>query len=123
MTIEHHLIDCNLYVHYKRLPLAPPLLYGIVLSLQFSFDFVFQSVRLSAGSSLKALFLKAQLLQLASASCQRVCRMLGCCKLEGDARIVMSLYPKSAAKLLEESQGSLIGIGLAPGIQVQTDCP
>ena len=56
-------------------------------------------------------------LQLASASCQRACRMLGCCKLDGDACIVMSLYPKSAAKRLEESQGSLAG--LAPAIQLQ----
>ena len=32
-------------------------------------------------------------LQLASASCQRACRMLGCCKLDGDACIVMSYTP------------------------------
>ena len=46
-----------------------------------------------------------QTLQLASAACQRACRMLGCCKLDGDACIVMSLYYKSAAKLLAETQG------------------
>ncbi len=47
-----------------------------------------------------------QMLQLASATCQRTCRMLGCCKLDGDACIVMSLYPKSAAKRLSETEGS-----------------
>ena len=31
--------------------------------------------------------------------------MLGCCKLEGDPCIVMTLYPKSAAKLLEDNAG------------------
>ncbi len=31
--------------------------------------------------------------------------MLGCCKLDGDPCIVMSLYPKSAAKLLEDHAG------------------
>ncbi len=41
-------------------------------------------------------------IQLASAACQRVCRMLGCGKLNGDTCIVMSLYPKSAVKLLSE---------------------
>ena len=54
----------------------------------------------------EALFLKeVQTLQLASYACQRVCRMIGCCKLDGDACIVMSLYSKSAAKRLEEGQG------------------
>ncbi len=43
-------------------------------------------------------------IQLASAACQRVCRMLGCGKPDGDMCIVMSLYPKSAAKLLETGQ-------------------
>ena len=38
-----------------------------------------------------ALLEEVQTLQLASATCQRVCRMLGCCKLEGSACIVMSL--------------------------------
>ena len=76
----------------------------------------------SAPSAAEGAFLEeVQMLQLASASCQRVCRMLGCCKLDGDACIVMSLYPKSAAKRLEESQGSLIGF--APGIRVHTDWP
>ena len=31
--------------------------------------------------------------------------MLGCCKLDGDPCIVMSLYPKSAAKLLDDHAG------------------
>lgn len=52
-----------------------------------------------------ALLQEVQTLQLASATCQRVCRMLGCCKLDGTACVVMSLYPKSAAKRLEETQG------------------
>ena len=43
-------------------------------------------------------------IQLASAACQRVCRMLGCGKLNGDTCIVMSLYPKSAVKLLNEGE-------------------
>ncbi|KAL0051146.1 hypothetical protein WJX82_002693 [Trebouxia sp. C0006] len=51
-------------------------------------------------------FLKEiQILQLAAGTCQRACRMLGCCKLDGDPCIVMSLYPKSAAKLLEDHAG------------------
>ena len=59
----------------------------------------------SAPPEAEATFLEEiHTLQLASASCQRACRMLGCCKLNGDACIVMSLYPKSAAKRLEESQ-------------------
>ena len=48
---------------------------------------------------------EVQTLQLASATCHQACHMLGCCKLDADACIVMSLYPKSAAKHLEESQG------------------
>ena len=51
-------------------------------------------------------FLKEiQILQLAAGTCQRACRMLGCCKLDGDPCIVMSLYTKSAAKLLEDHAG------------------
>ena len=49
---------------------------------------------------------EVQVLQLASATCQRVCRMLGCCKVDGDPCIVMTLYPKSVAKRLEEAQGN-----------------
>ena len=60
----------------------------------------------AAPATDEALFLKeVQTLQLASYACQRVCRMIGCCKLDGDACIVMSLYSKSAAKRLEEVQG------------------
>ena len=60
-----------------------------------------------APASEKALFLKeVQTLQLAAYTCQRVCRMIGCCKLDGDACIVMSLYSKSAAKRLEECRVS-----------------
>ena len=47
-------------------------------------------------------------LRMASGICHRACRMLGCCKLDGDACIVMTLYPNSAAKLLEEAQGEYI---------------
>ncbi|DBB02297.1 TPA: hypothetical protein ACH3X3_011313 [Trebouxia sp. C0006] len=62
----------------------------------------------SAPSAAESVFLEeVQMLQLASASCQRVCRMLGCCKLVGDVCIVTSLYPKSAEMRLEESQGPL----------------
>ena len=60
----------------------------------------------SAPAAVEAAFLEeVQTLQLASAFCQQACRTLGCCKVDGDACIVMSLYPKSAAKRLEESQG------------------
>ena len=54
-------------------------------------------------------FLKEiQVLQLASGTCGHVVRMLGCCKLDGDLCIVMTLYPKSAAQLLEEQAGHLL---------------
>ena len=60
----------------------------------------------NAPASAESLFLKEiQSLQLASSICHRACRMLGLCKLDGDACIVMTLYPKSAAKRLEELQG------------------
>ncbi|KAL3136131.1 hypothetical protein ABBQ32_007151 [Trebouxia sp. C0010 RCD-2024] len=59
-----------------------------------------------APPALEAAFLKEiQVLQLASGTCGRAVRMLGCCKLEGDPCIVMTLYPKSAAKLLEDNAG------------------
>ena len=45
--------------------------------------------------------------QLASATCQRACRILGCCKLNGSFRLVMSLYSSSAAKRLETLQGKV----------------
>ena len=62
-----------------------------------------------APATEETLFLKeVQTLQLASYACQRVCRMVGCCKLDGDACIVMSLYSKSAAKRLEEMQGQYL---------------
>ncbi len=52
MTNEHNLIDHNLYVHtvrsdYKRLPLAPPLLYRYVpycLKPSVHFNLIFPSV-------------------------------------------------------------------------------
>ena len=75
----------------------------------------------SAPPAAVATFLKeVQMLQLASATCQRACHMLGCCKLGGDACIVMSLYPKSATKRLEESQGS--PTDLAPGFEPRHRC-
>lgn len=59
-----------------------------------------------APPALETAFLKEiQVLQLASGTCGRAVRMLGCCKLDGDPCIVMTLYPKSAAKLLEEKAG------------------
>ena len=59
-----------------------------------------------APATEEILFLKeVQTLQLASYACQRVCRMIGCCRLDGNACIVMSLYSQSAAKRLEEVQG------------------
>ena len=62
-----------------------------------------------APAAAEAAFLdEVRTLQLASSACQRACRMLGCCKLDGDACIIMSLYPKSAAKRLEETQGQVL---------------
>ena len=59
-----------------------------------------------APPALELAFLKEiQVLQLAAGTCQRACRMLGCSKKDGDPCIVMSLYPKSAAKLLEDHAG------------------
>ena len=59
-----------------------------------------------APKAAEAVFLKEmQTLRLASAMCHRACRLIGCCKLDGDACIVMPLYPKSAAKHLEEATG------------------
>ena len=59
-----------------------------------------------ASPALEAAFLKEiHILQLASGTCGRACRMLGCCKLDKDPCIVMTLYPKSAAKLLEDNSG------------------
>ena len=43
--------------------------------------------------------------QLASATCQRACRMLGCCKLDTGLCLVMSLYSSSAARRLDLLQG------------------
>ena len=43
--------------------------------------------------------------QVASASCHHACRVLGCCKLEGNLCLVMSLYSSSAAKRMETLQG------------------
>ena len=60
-----------------------------------------------ASPALEVAFWKEiHVLQLASGICGRACRMLGCCKLEKDPCIVMTLYPKSAAKLLEDNSGS-----------------
>ena len=78
-------------------------------SLQFTYATQVAVNRLHSGSdsaAAEAMFLEqVQTLQLASASCHRACRTLGCCKVDGDACIVMTLYPKSAAKRLEECQG------------------
>ena len=64
------------------------------------------SVCRGAPPDVETAFLKEiEILQLAAGTCQRACRMLGCCKLDGDPCIVMSLYPKSAAKLLEDHAG------------------
>jgi len=62
----------------------------------------------NAPASAESLFWKEiQSLQLASSICHRACRMLGLCKLDGDACIVMTLYPKSAAKRLKSSKFSV----------------
>lgn len=59
-----------------------------------------------APAAAESTFLKEmQTLRLASGTCHRACRLLGCCKLDGDACIVMTLYPKSAARRLEEAAG------------------
>ena len=59
-----------------------------------------------ASSADEAAFLKeVRIAQLASATCQRACRILGCCKLDGNPCLVMSLYASSAAKHLETLQG------------------
>ena len=61
---------------------------------------------IGASAAVEAEFLReVQIAQLASATCQRVCRLLGCCKLEGRVCLVMSLYTSSAASLLSSSQG------------------
>ncbi len=55
----------------------------------------------NAPAAAESLFLREnQSLQLASGICHRACRMLGLCKLDGNACIVVTLYPKSAAKRL-----------------------
>ena len=60
-----------------------------------------------ASSTVEADFLKeVHTAQLASASCQRACRILGCCKMENGLCLVMSLYALSAAKRLEVLQGT-----------------
>lgn len=57
-----------------------------------------------ASAAVEAAFVREiYILQLASASCQRVCRLLGCSRVEGDPCIVMSLYPSSTAKRLVEA--------------------
>lgn len=43
--------------------------------------------------------------QLASGTCQRACRILGCCKIDDSPCLVMSLYVSSAAKRLETLPG------------------
>lgn len=67
----------------------------------------------NAPASAESLFLREiQSLQLASGICHRACRMLGLCKLDGGACIVMTLYPKSAAKRLEEVQGQCVAVNI-----------
>ena len=59
-----------------------------------------------ASSADEAAFLKeVRIAQLASATCQRACRILGYCKLDGSPCLVMSLYASSAAERLETLQG------------------
>ena len=65
---------------------------------------------LTAGASASAeanFFEEVRIAQLASATCQRACRILGCCNKNGDLCLVMSLYASSAAKCLEVLQGNL----------------
>lgn len=59
-----------------------------------------------APGASEAVFLEEmQTLRLASAMCHRACRLIGCYILDGDACIVMTLYPKSVAKRLEDATG------------------
>ena len=61
----------------------------------------------SAAAELQ-LMKEIHIAQVASASCQRACRMLGCCKQEGNLCLVMSLYSSSAAKRIETLQGMTV---------------
>ena len=56
-------------------------------------------------------------MMLASASCQRVCRMLGCSRMDTDPCIVMTLYAKSCQKRLEEAEGKSL-----PTVLCGMDC-
>ena len=61
-----------------------------------------------APAAVEADFVKElQIAQLASATCQRVCHLIGCCKLDGKVCLVMSLYASSAASLLSDSKGNV----------------
>ena len=64
----------------------------------------FNIISASAAAELQ-LMKEIHIAQVASASCQRACRMLGCCKLEGNLCLVMSLYSSSVAKRMETLQG------------------
>ena len=62
-----------------------------------------------ASPAAEAAFLKeVHIAQLASATCQRVCRMLGCCELDSRVCIVMSLYASSAAHYLGSLHGDTL---------------
>lgn len=59
-----------------------------------------------APANVESTFVKEmQTIQLVSGACQRACCLLGCCKIDGDACIVMSLFPNTAAKRVKEAQG------------------
>ncbi len=63
------------------------------------------SISGASAAAEAAFFKEVHIAQLASATCQRACRMLGCCNLNGNPCLVMSLCPSSAAKRLETLQG------------------
>lgn len=56
-----------------------------------------------ASTAAEADFLKrVHIALLASGTCQRACRILGCCRIDISPCLVMSLYASSAAERLEK---------------------
>ena len=77
------------------------------LDIRFLMQVAVKSFNIAGASAVAEVdFAKeVHIAQLASATCQRACRILGCCKLDGSPCLVMSLYSSSAAKRLETLQG------------------
>ncbi|KAL0051056.1 hypothetical protein WJX82_001199 [Trebouxia sp. C0006] len=80
-----------------------------LLQCQRTFPVAVKQLSISGASAAAeaAFFKEVHIAQLASATCQRACRMLGCYNLNGNPCLVMSLYPSSAAKRLETLQGPM----------------